>query len=174
MATKITKSELKQMIREALREELKENTMLHNKKLKEDAIRFEDSDASDDYSNLDNPENTGYRLGIDGSDKRAENYGLHVEEALNEILAFINKLSQDEKARVWLCWCCNDDENVEKYSDFMDAYEGELVVSVYSPEENMDERTLGNYEKAEMKIKAALGLSQSAENVDEALENFWN
>ena len=40
----------------------------------------------------------------------------------------------------------------------MDAYEGELIVSVYSPDEGTEERTIANYEEAEIKIRRALGV----------------
>ena len=54
----------------------------------------------------------------------------------------------------------------------MDAYEGELVVSVFAPdeledltpEEKLQERTIANYYEAEDKIRAALGLSKKAYN----------
>jgi hypothetical protein len=113
--------------------------------------------SNKNYEYLDDPENTGYVLGIEGSNKKAENYDLHVEDALTEILAFINGLTQEEKDKVWLSWRCSSGEDPKGYEHFMDAYEGELIVSVYSPAESSEDRALSNYELAELKIRQALG-----------------
>lgn len=122
-----------------------------------------------DYSNLDDPMNTGYAIGVDGSDKKAENHSINVDKALEEILAFINSLSNDEKPKVSMSWRCASYGYDPDNEHFMDGYEGELIVSIYSDEEQkhgyfeseeekIQEKTCANYYYAEDKIRAALGL----------------
>lgn len=122
-----------------------------------------------DYSYLDNPMDTGYIISVDGSSKRAENHSINVEQALEEILAFINSLSDEEKPRVRSDWRCASDGYDPEREDFMDGYEGELIVNIYSDaeqedglwdseEERIQEKTAANYDEADDKIRAALGL----------------
>lgn len=122
-----------------------------------------------DYRYLDNPTDTGYAIGVDDSDKEARNHGVNVEEALEEILAFINSLSAEEKPKVSLSWRCASYGYNPDDEDFMNGYEGELIVSIYSDEEQkhgyyeseeerIQEKTCANYDYAEDKIRDALGL----------------
>lgn len=106
-----------------------------------------------------NPYNTGFVIGVEGSEKRASGYGLHVDVALKRILAFINGLTQKEKDNVWLGWREAEDDDVDPASlkNPMDAYEGDIIVSVYSPDEG-DDRTLSNYPAAEQAIRKALNI----------------
>jgi hypothetical protein len=134
-----------------------------------------------DYNYLNDPENTGYIISVDNSDKRATRKNLHVEKALEEILAFINKLTPEEKDNTWLSWRCADDFNpaYDNENDFMNNYEGELVVSIYSKDELNDmsvddllqDKTIANYDEAEDKIRAALGIP---EKIRESLHNTSN
>jgi hypothetical protein len=121
------------------------------------------------YENLDNPDDTGYMISVDGSSKRAENHSINVEQALEEILAFINSLSEEEKPNVGLAWRCASTGYDPDKEYFMDGYEGELIVSIFSDaeqedglwdseEERIQEKTGSSYEEAEDKIRAALGL----------------
>jgi hypothetical protein len=122
-----------------------------------------------DYRYLNEPTDTGYVIGVDGSDKEARNHSVNVEEALEEILAFINSLSDEEKPKVWMSWRCAGYGYNPDDEDFMNGYEGELIVSIYSDEEQkhgyfeseeekIQEKTCANYYYAEDKIRAALGL----------------
>ena len=138
-----------------------------------------------DYRDLDNPTDTGYVIGIDNSSKEARNHSVNVEEALKEILAFINGLSDEEKPKVWLSWRCASYGYNPDDEDFMAGYEGELVVSIYSDEEQergyfeseeekIQEKTCSNYHYAEDKIRDALGLPKRAYEVYESLtEAFY-
>ena len=121
------------------------------------------------YENLDNPDNTGYIIGVENTTKKATGKGLQVEKALEEIIAFINTLTPEEKDQTCLSWRCASTEFNPRYDtedNFMDNYEGELIVSVYSRDEMSDmaiddysqEKTASSYEEAEDKIRAALGL----------------
>lgn len=111
------------------------------------------------YKALDDPSDTGYRIGFDNSDKTETGYRLNVEEALDKILTFINTLTQKEKDNLWMSWRCTGGGFPSNYEDFMDAYRnGEFIVNVYSPEEGTEERTISNYEEAEIKIRRALGV----------------
>ncbi len=122
-----------------------------------------------DYRYLNEPTDTGYVIGVDYSDKEARNHSVNVEEALEEILAFINSLSAEEKPKVSLSWRCAGYGYNPDDEEFMDGYEGELIVSIYSDEEQkhgyfeseeerIQEKTCANYDYAEDKIRAALGL----------------
>jgi hypothetical protein len=122
-----------------------------------------------DYRYLDEPTDTGYVIEVDGSSKKAENHSINVDEALEEILTFINGLSEEEKPKVGLSWRCASYGYNPDNEDFMHGYEGELIVSIYSDEEQkygyfeneeekIQEKTCANYYYAEDKIRAALGL----------------
>lgn len=137
-----------------------------------------------DYSGLDNPMDTGYSISVDGSSKRAENHSINVEQALEEILAFINSLSDEEKSRVRSSWRCASTGYDPDEEHFMDGYEGELIVNIYSDaeqegglwdseEERIQEKTGANYEEAEDKIRAALGLPKNVyESVSSLYESY--
>jgi hypothetical protein len=140
-----------------------------------------------DYSYLDSPLDTGYVISVDGTNKRAENHSINVEQALEEILAFINSLSDEEKPKVSSSWRCASEGYNPENEYFMDGYEGELIVSIYSDEEQkhgfwdseeerIQEKTGANYEEAEAKIRAALGLpknvSESASSLYESYKQF--
>ena len=126
----------------------------------------------DGYDNLDDPSDTGYHIVVNGTSKKAENHSLPVRKALDEILAFINKLTEAEKKEVKLSWRCASSGFDPDLDDFMDGYEGELIVSVYgdtelaavefaSEEERLKEKTGANYFFAEKLIRQALGLPTS-------------
>ena len=137
-----------------------------------------------DYSNLDDPMDTGYSISVDGSNKHAENHSINVEQALEEILAFINNLSDEEKSKVSSSWRCASDGYDPDREYFMDGYEGELIVSIYSDaeqedglwdseEERIQEKTGANYHEAEDKIRAALGLPKRVyESVSSLHESY--
>jgi hypothetical protein len=118
--------------------------------------------------------NTGYSIRVDGSSKLAENHSINVEQALEEILAFINSLSKEEKPNVGLDWRCASTGYDSENEEWFDGYQGELIVSIYSDaeqedglwdseEERLREKTAANYDEAEDKIRAALGLPKSAQ-----------
>jgi hypothetical protein len=127
---------------------------------------------------------TGYSITVDGSNKRAENHSINVEQALEEILAFINSLSDEEKPRVRSSWRCASTGYDPDNEHFMDGYEGELIVNIYSDEEQEDglwdseeeriqEKTAANYYEAEDKIRAALGLPKRVrESVSSLHESY--
>lgn len=142
-----------------------------------------------DYSYLDNPMDTGYSISVDGSNKRAENHSINVEQALEEILAFINSLSEDEKPRVGSAWHCASTGYDPAKEHFMDGYQGELIVNIYSDaeqergfwnseEERIQEKTAANYDEAEDKIRAALGLPknvyESVNSLRESHKHYTN
>jgi hypothetical protein len=130
-----------------------------------------EKEAGHDYDNLDCHRNTAFSIGT--KSKIVSKYNLHVEDALAEILKFINGLTQEEKDEVSMSWRCNSD-NPYAHNDVMDAYEGELIVSIFAPEEledmdltpeeKLQERTGANYYEAEDKIRAALGLPKKVYN----------
>jgi hypothetical protein len=127
---------------------------------------------------------TGYSISVDGSNKRAENHSINVEQALEEILAFINSLSDKEKPMVRSNWRCASTGYDPDKEHFMDGYEGELIVNIYSDaeqesglwdseEERIQEKTAANYDEAEDKIRAALGLPKiTQESVGSLHESY--
>lgn len=120
-------------------------------------------EAGHDYDSLDCHRNTAFS--IHTKSKIVSKYNLHVEDALEEILKFINGLTQEQKDAISMTWSCGSDDPHAHY-DVMNAYEGNLVVNIFAPEElegltpeeKLQERTLANYDEAEGKIRAALGL----------------
>lgn len=109
-----------------------------------------------DYSKLNSSRNTGYEA-IAGR-KLTTNFGVHVEDALNDILNFINKLNPEEKSKFTLRWhCINPDETPYSSTDLWSAYTGTAVVSV---QKDMPGQTESNYDEAEQKIRKALGLPE--------------
>lgn len=122
-------------------------------------------EADHDYDNLDCPRNTAFSIRT--KSKIVSKYNLHVEDALEEILKFINGLAQEQKDAISMTWSCGSDDPHAHY-DVMDAYEGDLVVNILAPEEleglsseeKLQERTIANYYEAEDKIRAALGLPE--------------
>lgn len=132
-----------------------------------DSTEVNSTDAR--YKYLDVPEDTGYSISVDGTGTKKENHGLHVEQALEEIIEFINKVPADERSKIGLSWRCASEGFNPKYEYMMDGYEGELIVSIYSDEEQkhshyedederIREKTIANYDEAEVKIRKALGL----------------
>lgn len=91
-------------------------------------------------------------LDEDGTYKnKIEKKNISIEQAYKEIIEYINKLSSEDKAKVGLVW----------YEIDADEEEGDIIVAVYSPSENIEERTAANYENYESGIKKALGLDES-------------
>jgi hypothetical protein len=148
------------------------------------------------YRYLDVPEDTGYSISVDGTDLKKENHSLHVEQALKEILDFITDVPKDSRSKIGLSWRCASEGFNPENDHFMDGYEGELVVSIYSDEEQVlgyyedeaeriREKTIANYEEAEAKIRKALCLpAKTAESVcadcgmplskDDGMKDFIN
>lgn len=96
-----------------------------------------------------------YKVWVNGSNKRIEKTRVPDTIALEEIVAFINSLTQKEKDNVGCGWSWIED----------DGEEGDIIVSVYDPEESYDaedetfgERTISNWPYAEQKIQKALGI----------------
>jgi hypothetical protein len=108
---------------------------------------------------------TSYYICVDTSGgKTKENDRAPRNQALAEILAFINSLTQEEKDNVGLSWnmnTANDDE-------------GDLIVSVYSARERdyeplteLEDRMIGNDEDALEQIARALNVPDLFEVTDE-------
>ena len=94
---------------------------------------------------------SSYHVWVSGSsNKEIKNQNVPDEQALKEILAFINGLTRDEKFKVGCGWNWLDD----------DGEESDVVVSIYDPEEGeaYEDRTMGNWPYAEKEIRKALGL----------------
>ena len=93
---------------------------------------------------------SSYHVWVKGSNKEIKNQNVPDEQALKEILAFINELTRDEKFNVGCGWSWLDD----------DGDEDDVVVSIYDPEEGeaYEDRTMGNWPYAEKEIRKALGL----------------
>lgn len=117
----------------------------------------------EDVSSSDNTLNEGsnnfqmssYRVWVNGSNKELKKDRVADVIALDEIVHFINGLTQKEKDNVGCSWFWIED----------DGSEGDLVVSIYDPEESYDEedetygeRTISNWPYAEQKIQKALGI----------------
>ena len=132
------------------------------------------------YKYLNDPFDTGFCISFDNSDKTETGYRLNVEDALNKILTFINTLTQEEKDNLYMDWRCksSDGDSPEDYEDFMIAYEGNIIVTVNSPEITTEERTAASYEEAEIKIRRALGVPAITpgeyKNFSERVENTEN
>lgn len=96
--------------------------------------------------------------------KEQENKGISNEDALKEILDFINNLTPEEKQNVGLAW------NLD-WKEIGDGG-GDVVVSVYGPSErdewpeedrvDTNEWTLAEWEYAERQIRRALGLPRKS------------
>lgn len=91
-----------------------------------------------------------YQLYVDSEPVLTRN-NITDNQALKEIVAFINTLSSEEKALVALSWYWLDEAGDES----------DIVVSIYGPNEGdaYTERVIGNWPEAEKQIKAALNIS---------------
>lgn len=107
-----------------------------------------DPDVFIEVEDSDDSAKSSYYIAVEDSNKSQENYDIPEPQALKEIVGFINKLSQEEKDKVRLNWDWLDDDG--ELSD--------LIVSVYGPSENTEERTISNWGNAENMIRRALGL----------------
>lgn len=93
---------------------------------------------------------SSYHVWVEGSNKEIKKQNVLDDQALKEILAFINGLTRDEKFRVACGWNWLED----------DGDESDVVVSIYGPSEGeaYEDRTMGNWPYAETEIRKALGL----------------
>lgn len=115
--------------------------------------------SSDDE--LDLEDSSSYVIVVESNGKTKKNYGISKEDALEEILDFINELTPEEKKNVGLSWYEDDEEW---------GYEGgDMIVSVYGPsemedwpEEDRAEMTIAEWEFAERLIRKALGLPRKS------------
>ena len=127
MATKITKSELKEMIREALREELSKNKRYSRKKIKEDFLPFEDPSEVPEQAYVvltdDGPFAKDVFLSYDGD----ENYYTTVDYVedidmfdCHDSVAEAEARAKDADSGTWGGWPAP--MHIIKITNFKDAY----------------------------------------------------
>jgi hypothetical protein len=134
---KLTKSELKEMIREALREELAKKPLTESENqptwMTDPEHEYMDIWKADLASKnrdiqreidaeLNNPEYTKFSITVDGSDKKLEQSNVLYKDALNKILQFISTLTKEEKLNIGIIW-------------FHDNGEGDPVLWLEAPTE---------------------------------------
>ena len=113
------------------------------------------------YSKFDGLTEKGhsYSISIDNSDRSLQGVRETDDDALDEILNFINQLTQEEKDNLALYW--------------RDEEEDEVVVSVYAPSESSgliqgaDNRIISNWDYAAEQIKKALNMPDYTEVNDD-------